>query len=60
MTNYRRYSTILGFLGALLIASGMMFKDIYIYSPSIGWIGAFLSFILAAFFITKDKKEKNK
>jgi hypothetical protein len=57
MTNYRRYSVIFGILGGILIASGMFLQNVYMYSPSIGWIGGLVSFLLAAYFGTKAKNE---
>jgi hypothetical protein len=58
MNRFQRYAIILGFLGALFIASGMVLHNIYAYFPSIGWGGGFLSFLLAGFFATKAKNER--
>jgi hypothetical protein len=57
MTKYRRYSVIFGILGGILIAGGMLLQNVYLYSPTIGWGGGFVSFLIAAYFATKVKNE---
>ncbi|WOV86351.1 hypothetical protein QWT69_10410 [Sporosarcina oncorhynchi] len=56
MNKYRGYAMISGFLGAFLIATGMMLKNIVTFSPSIGWIGGAVLFFVAAFFTIKSNK----
>lgn len=56
MNKYRGYAMISGFLGAFLIATGMMLKNIVTYSPSIGWIGGVTLFFIATYFSIKSNK----
>jgi len=56
MNKYRGYAMISGFLGAFLIATGMMLKNIVTYSPSIGWIGGAVLFFVATYFAIKSNK----
>ncbi|MBO1914601.1 hypothetical protein J4G37_58485, partial [Microvirga sp. 3-52] len=56
MNKYRGYAMISGFLGAFLIATGMMLKNIVTYSPSIGLIGGAVLFFAATYFAIKSNK----
>ncbi len=56
MKKYRGYAMISGFTGALLIATGMMLKNIVTYSPSVGWIGGAILFFAAAYFAIKSNR----
>ena len=56
MNKYRGYAMMSGFLGAFLIATGMMLKNIVTYSPSIGWIGGTVLFFAATYFAIKSNK----
>lgn len=56
MNKYRGYAMMSGFLGAFLISTGMMLKNIVTYSPSVGWIGGAILFFVATYFAIKSNK----
>ena len=59
MTKNRGYAMMSGFLGAFLIATGMLLKNVVTYAPTIGWIGGFL-FLIASYFAVKSNNQSKK
>jgi len=60
MTKNRGYAMLSGFLGAFLIATGMLLKNIVTYAPTIGWIGGGVLFLIASNFAMKSNNQSTK
>jgi len=60
MTKNRGYAMMSGFLGAFLIATGMLLKNVVTYAPTIGWIGGGILFLIASYFAVKSKNQSTK
>lgn len=57
MNKNRRYTLLFSMLGFSAISGGMGLKDIFEYSPSIGWILGFIFFITSSYFAVKLKQK---
>ena len=57
MTKNRGYAMMSGFLGAFLIATGMLFKNVVTYAPTIGWIAGGVLFFIASYFAVKSNNQ---
>lgn len=44
------------FLGSIFVSGGMLLKDAFEYSPTVGWFGRFVFFLLASYLATKANR----
>lgn len=44
-------------LGVAAISGGMGLKNIFEYSPSVGWVVGFIFFVISSYFAVKLKQE---
>ncbi|WP_458413261.1 hypothetical protein ACNQFZ_21210 [Schinkia sp. CFF1] len=59
MKKYRKFTVLFGLFAPAFISVGMVLKDYFEYSPTVGWVGGFVFSLFALIFAVKAKHNEN-
>lgn len=58
MNKYRGYAILFSLLGSSSLLAGIAVKDVFTFSPTIGWITGLLLFVFASLYAVKAAVEQ--